>query len=92
VLALLVGAPCTLLAARAGTGPFDNADAFVMRHLARPGRVRLTPDAMEIAMNVGDADHDLRRSALDRDPGFVPWLHRSVRFAFDEHAQGGKTV
>jgi hypothetical protein len=83
LLALVAGAPSLLFAARAGAA-FDSAAAFVARHLARPGRVRLSPERMEVIFGPDAVDHDVRRAGLDRDPGWLPWLRRTVRFLFEE--------
>ncbi len=84
LLALAAGGPCTLLASRAGADGFDDADAFVRRFLLRPAQVRLQGDEMLVLFPEGSADLDLRRGGLDRDPGWLPWLERDVRFVFDE--------
>ena len=83
LLAQLAGAPSLLFAARAGTA-FDSASAFVARHLARPGHVRLSPERMDVIFGADAVDHDVRRAGLDRDPGWLPWLRRTVRFVFEE--------
>jgi hypothetical protein len=85
LLAQLAGTPSLLFAARAGAA-FDSAAAFVARHLARPGHVRLGPEQMDIIFGADAVDHDVRRAGLDRDPGWLPWLRRTVRFVFEERA------
>jgi hypothetical protein len=82
--ALVVGAPCTLFAARAGAPVPDNLEAFITRHLARPARIRMRPQHMDIILSADDVDFDARRAGLDRDPGWLPWLQRTVRFVFEE--------
>ena len=83
LLALVVGAPCLLLAVRAGAPAPDTAPAFVARYLSYPARIRLTEGRMDIVLPAEALDFDLRRAGLDRDPGWVPWLRRNVRFVFE---------
>jgi len=83
VLALTVGAPSTLLAARA-RDTSHRVDVFVDRWFARPARIRLTHEQMDIIMDADHADPDLRRAGLDRDPGWLPWLRLKVGFVFEE--------
>jgi hypothetical protein len=84
LLALVAGAPCTLFSARARSSSLDTAEAFVTRFLARQGRVRTGPEQMQIILSAGDIDPTVRRAGLDRDPGWLPWLRRTVRFVFEE--------
>jgi hypothetical protein len=84
LLALVAGAPCTLFAARAGAPVPDTLEEFVTRHLARPARIRMRPQHMDIILSADDVDFDARRAGLDRDPGWLPWLQRTVRFVFEE--------
>jgi hypothetical protein len=84
LLALVAGAPCLLFAARAGALASDTAAAFVARHLARLARIHLGPERMDVILGSHDIDFDVRRAGLDRDPGWLPWLRRTVRFIFEE--------
>jgi hypothetical protein len=59
-------------------------EAFVARHLARPARIRLGLEQVDVILSSAALDFDLRRSGLDRDPGWVPWLRRNLRFVFEE--------
>jgi hypothetical protein len=56
---------------------------LVSRYLVLPGRVVFAPEAMTIVMPMDRVDMALRRAALDRDPGWVPWLQRTVRIEFE---------
>jgi hypothetical protein len=38
---------------------------------------------MDVILSGAGIDLDLRRAALDGDPGWLPWLRRSVRFVFE---------
>ncbi|MDR3698743.1 MAG: hypothetical protein P4L56_03850 [Candidatus Sulfopaludibacter sp.] len=83
LLAIVVGAPCTLFAARAA-GTFDAAAAFVARFLARQARIRMGAGEMTVILRDDDIDLAVRRAGLDRDPGWLPWLRRTVRFVYQE--------
>ena len=54
------------------------------RTLLRPGRLRLGLGEAELCWPHGAADLALRRAGWDRDPGWVPWLARRVRFRFED--------
>lgn len=82
LLALTLGAPCHLFAARAGLAPAAAGD-LVAACFAIPARVRLTPEAMRIILPIDRTDLRLRLAGLDRNPGWVPWLRRTVRFEFE---------
>ena len=86
LLALVAGAPCMLFAARAGASAGDTAEALVARHLARRARVRIDHERIDVILAAEDVDLDVRRAGLDRDPGWLPWLRRTVRFVFEEPA------
>jgi hypothetical protein len=61
----------------------SDAAGLVSRYLALPGRIVFAPEAMTIVMPMDRIDMALRRAALDRDPGWVPWLQRTVRIEFE---------
>jgi hypothetical protein len=50
--------------------------------VARPGWITITDEALDLRFPLAAADLRLRRRALDADPGWTPWLGRSVRFHF----------
>jgi hypothetical protein len=83
LLAMVAGAPATLLAARSGDITSVGAKGFVARRLARLARVRVTSDRMDVFLKAAAIDLDLRRAALDADPGWLPWQRRSVRVVFE---------
>lgn len=62
------------------------ADTFLARFLRVPARVELEPDVLKIIMPMDRIDLDLRRAALDRDPGWISWLQRTVCFEFEPGA------
>jgi hypothetical protein len=43
---------------------------------------------MTVVMPMARIDAALRSAGLDKDPGWVPWLGRAVRFIFE----GGQTL
>jgi hypothetical protein len=83
LLALVAGAPSMLFAVRAGE-TVRSAPAFVARYLVLDGLNRLAADEMTVIIDAEHIDIAPRRAGLDRDPGFLPWLRRSVRFVFAE--------
>jgi hypothetical protein len=54
----------------------------------RPARVLATRSHVEVHMRLDDANVDIRRTGLDLDPGWLPWLGRVIRFHYD---RGGFT-
>jgi hypothetical protein len=86
--ALVIGAPCILFAARVAAGPLQSAATFVDRYLALPGRIRSTAEEIEIVFGGADLNVSVRRAGLDRDPGWLPWLRRKVRFNFEKERAG----
>jgi hypothetical protein len=59
------------------------AGAFVTRFLAVPALLQSEPDTLTVVLPMERIDLELRRAALDRDPGWIPWLKRTVRFEFE---------
>jgi hypothetical protein len=82
LLMLVAGAPCLLFAARADAPVQDTTQAFVAQYLARSARVRLATESMDVLFESDYVDLNVRRAGLDRDPGWLPWLRRTVRFEF----------
>ena len=68
-------------ASRSGEEP-DAADSLAARFLTVPARVRLEPDSLKIIMPMDRIDLALRQAGLDRDPGWIPWLKRTVHLEF----------
>ena len=50
----------------------------------RPGFVAVSRTHFDVTFDLATADLRVRRSALDVDPGWVPWLGRVVRFHYVE--------
>ena len=40
-------------------------------------------DEVHVIMPIDAIDIDLRRAALDLDPGYLPWLERTVKLEFE---------
>jgi hypothetical protein len=87
LLAQVCGAMAELFALRAG-GAGADASEVVSRYLAISGRVELAPEAMTVVLPMSAIDLAVRRAALDRDPGWVPWLRRTVRLEFAPDSGG----
>lgn len=49
----------------------------------RPGVLRIEPGWIELVMSASSADTRIRRSGLDLDPGWLPWLGCVVRFRYE---------
>lgn len=50
----------------------------------RPGRLHVSRTHIEAFFALSELDVRVRRSALDVDPGWVPWLGRVVQFTYGE--------
>ena len=87
LLAQVCGAMTELFALRAG-GAGAGASEVVSRYLAIPGRAELAPEAMTVVLPMRGIDTAVRRAALDRDAGWVPWLRRTVRLEFAPDGAG----
>ena len=87
VVPQVIGVMCQLFASRAGL-PGASVSEFVARFLAIPARVRLEPESMWVILGNTAIDLAVRRAGLDADPGWVPWLGRTVRVEFE----GGESV
>ncbi|NMF91676.1 hypothetical protein GPA26_24800, partial [Aromatoleum petrolei] len=49
----------------------------------RPARVRATRSHLDVHLRLADVNLDIRRTGLDLDPGWLPWLGRVVHFHYD---------
>lgn len=78
---MMIGIPATLLSLRMRwTG---DAGAFAGRWLRRPAWIARDGEAIELRFGADAVDLALRRSGADADPGWVPWLGRTVRLRYD---------
>lgn len=85
LLAQICGMMAELFAVRAADA---GASDLVSRYLAIPGHITLALEAMTIVLPMASIDLAVRRAALDRDAGWVPWLGRSVRIEFAPQGEG----
>ncbi len=84
LIAQIVGALGHTFAARAGLDPVPTPATLIDRYFALRARLVIGPKEMTVVVPMAHIDPDLRRSGLDRDPGWIPWLGRTVRFVFAE--------
>jgi hypothetical protein len=82
LLAMVAGAPITLFCARARKAAALLEEVLTL--FAKLGRCRLTEDELHIDFLSKDVDFHARLAALDADPGWVPWLSRTVRFHYPD--------
>ena len=77
-------APGALRASHGGTDRFgDTVDGLLARILLRPGRLVCTRWSADLTWPLANADIALRRAGWDIDPGWLPWIGRTVRFHYD---------
>ena len=55
--------------------------------VTRPGELRMTPTHWDLRLSLSHSDIRIRRTGLDLDPGWVPWLGRVITFYY----HGGST-
>jgi hypothetical protein len=60
--------------------PDPGFEAVLIRVIARSGRIVRTRTHLDVLLPLDGVDLDVRRAALDVDPGWVPFLGRIVRF------------
>lgn len=79
---LVLGVPAALLALRIDPDLVLDRDALVARFLRVP--VRLIDDGETLGFRFAGelVDLRLRRAGVDADPGWVPWLARTVRLHY----------
>jgi len=80
VVQIATSALCHLFCARAG---HPTSIERVRTHLAIRGRMIASDDEVHVIMPIDAIDIDLRRAALDLDPGYLPWLERTVKLEFE---------
>lgn len=67
---------------------FHGDAALAALCVERPTRVRATASRVDLHLRLSDLSLDIRRTGLDIDPGWLPWLGCVVRFHYD---RGGFT-
>jgi hypothetical protein len=78
-----------LFAARAQAEAIESTSQLVDRYLAIPGTIEMDTETIVVQIAMERVDLSLRRAGPDRDPGWIPWLRKNVRFKFvdDEHSE-----
>jgi hypothetical protein len=91
LLAQTIGVLCCLLQARAGATDIPNANSFVEKYIQLPARVLDSTEELTVVMPADAVKIELRRAGLDRNPGWVPWLQKTVRLEFaDDRANANQ--
>lgn len=72
-----------LLHALAERLPDWRGPALATRVVRRAATVAVEPGWMDVTYAMRDVSTELRRSALDLDPGFIPWLGSVLRFRYE---------
>lgn len=67
---------------RARLGSDEPLAALARKLAARPGTITVTRTHLDATLDFADVDLDVRRAALDVDPGWVSFLGRIVRFHY----------
>ncbi len=67
---------------RMAAPPGEGDDALVQRVVTRRAEIVADPAWIELRFALADATTDVRRAALDFDPGWIPWLGVVVRFIY----------
>jgi hypothetical protein len=67
---------------RARLGSDDPLPALTRKLAVRPGTILITRTHIDVTLDLADIDLDVRRAALDIDPGWVPFLGRIISFHY----------
>lgn len=67
----------------AGRLPQWPASQRLARLLWRDARITVEPGWIDVRFALSDVSTELRRAALDLDPGFLPWLGVVLRFLYE---------
>ena len=62
------------------------APGALAAHFQRTGTIEIDGDAIRIVQPMGAIDTGIRRAGLDADPGWLPWLGKTLAFVFDDGA------
>ena len=87
LLAQVAGSLAGLFILRAGAWHSLNCDDFARSYLAKSATVKEMDEELVLQYPASAVDPTIRRAGLDRDPGWVQWLERTVCFAFDSDMQ-----
>jgi|GEM_PF-3279059 len=61
----------------------DDASQLLKRICQRRARIEIDGPWLELVLDLDQVDTDIRRAALDLDPGFVPWLGKVVKIRYE---------
>lgn len=84
LLGVAIGVLCQVFAVRVKQPSLANLRQLTDRHFARRATIEIDEETIRIRMSGDAIDLAVRRAGLDRDPGWVPWLNRTVRILFRE--------
>jgi len=79
----LASAAELLLAALSRRLPDWRGSALLARVVRRHAIVRAEPGWLELVFPLSEVSIELRRAALDLDPGFLPWLGLVLRYVYE---------
>lgn len=82
LLGVAIGVLCQIFAVRVKHPSISDLGQLTDRYFARPATVEIDKETIRVRMPGDAIDLSVRRAGLDRDPGWVPWLKRTVRFLF----------
>jgi hypothetical protein len=83
LLTQIMGAMAQIFAARVDLSPMSRGE-LVRRHLAIPCRIVRGDEVVEVNVPMSYVDIKVRRAALDRNPGWIPWLQKRVEIVYAE--------
>jgi hypothetical protein len=92
LLSQLAGTLSLVFATRVGFVARGSAAAheqLTERYLTVPSLIVDGAEAIDVRMPMESIEVAVRRAGLDRDPGWVPWLARTVIITFSEQVEGG---
>ena len=81
--AVTIGTAAALFEWRIGELRQSSATAFVERYLQVKGQLEDAGNRLIVHLRATDVSFPIRRAGLDRDPGYVPWLERTVVLQFE---------
>ena len=82
LLGVAIGVLCQIFAVRVKQPSISDLGQLTDRYFARPATVEIDKETIRVMMPSDAIDLSVRRAGLDRDPGWVPWLKRTVKFLF----------
>lgn len=82
-IAASAAALCAVVCERLGV-PWQAATVRALT--ARDGAITVTADEIRVELALATVEVDVRRAGLDFDPGWIPWLARTVRIVFAARA------